>query len=145
VGGQAVKNIILVGSILFLSGCVTMNEETKSTGSFPRELKSIAQMRMVATGMYKQEVRSILDEKVTIGYEQGKDGQTYLPLTLNNPYRFETLKSGDRVFEVYYYFIGIKQTDGQISNDELLPLVFENDRLIGKGWSFLAESVQAPG
>lgn len=139
------KRFILIGSVILLSGCVTVADDTRSTGSFPRELKSVAQMRMIATGMFKQEVRSVLDEKVTIGYEQAKDGQTYLPLTLNNPYRFETLKKGDRIFEVYYYFTGIKQIDGQITNDELIPIVFENDRMIGRGWSFLAESVQAPG
>ena len=139
------KRFILIGSVLVLSGCVTMMEDAKSSGSFPRELKSVAQMRMVGTGMFKQEVRSILDEKITIGYEQGKDGQTFLPLTLNNPYRFETLKKGDRVFEVYYYFVGIKQPDGKITDDELIPLVFENDRIIGKGWGFFAESVRTPG
>src|SRR5689334_18724895 len=112
------KRFILLGVVLSLSGCVNVLEEAKSSGSFPRELKAVIQLRMVGNGMFKQEVRSILDEKVVIGYEQAPDGQSYVPLTLNNPYRFETLKKGDRTYEVYYYFIGIKEADGQITNDE---------------------------
>ena len=136
------KKIFFMGCVLFLTGCFSVMEETKSAGSFPRELKAVSQMRMIAAGMSKKEVRSVLDEPVTIGQEQGQDGQSYAPVTLNNPYRFETRKKGDRVFEVYYYFTGIKQADGKITNDELLPIIFENDKMIGRGWSFLAESVQ---
>ena len=130
---------------LLLAGCVTVSEETVSpvsTGTFPQELKVVSQMRSVKAGMLKSEVRSLLDESITIGYQQTPGNQSYAPITLNNPYRVEISKEGDRVFGTYYYFTGIKQADGKITDDELVPVVFENDKLVGKGWSFFKKSIQ---
>ena len=123
-----------------LAGCVSLSQETGPTaatgaGSFPQSVKAISQMHLVKIGMLKPEVKSLLDEKLTIGYQEATPG-AYTAVTLNNPYRFETLKKEHKVFDVYYYFTGIKQTDGKITDDELMPVVFENEQLVGKGWSF---------
>ena len=73
--------------------------------------------------------------------ELGMDKQQAVAL-LGNPYRTETLQGKDKIFLVYYYWTDIKQTDGAITDDELTPLVFDNDQLIGWGWSFLQDNAQ---
>ena len=139
------KFFLIIGTVL-LAGCVTVPDETAAVGpgagNFPKELRAVAQMWSVKPGMLKPEVRSLLDEKVIIGYETAPDSEAYVPITLNNPYRVETVKKGEKTFEVYYYFTGIKHADGKITDDELIPIVFENDQLAGNGWDFFKKSVQ---
>jgi hypothetical protein len=135
-----INRFLFLFILLATAGCATVSEEPQilESGSFPKPLRSVSQMQLVQMGMLKSEVRSLLDEKITIGYEQhDSQGQAYTPLVLNNPYRMETVKNGSKVFEIYYYFIGIKKVDGNITDDELLPVVFQNDRLVGKGWNFV--------
>ncbi|MCJ7555009.1 MAG: DUF3192 domain-containing protein [Ignavibacteriaceae bacterium] len=48
----------------------------------------------------------------------------------------------DKIFEVWYYYTDMKAYDGAITDDELTPVVFENDKLIGWGQSFLNDTVQ---
>ena len=63
-------------------------------------------------------------------------------LTATNPYRTETISDGEKTLEVLYYYTDIKRNDGAITDDELTPLVFDNGRLIGWGWSFLETNIQ---
>jgi len=62
--------------------------------------------------------------------------------TMGRPYRTETLQGKDKVFMVYLYYTDIKAADGGITDDELTPLVFDEGKLIGWGWSFLNANVQ---
>jgi len=99
--------------VVLLVGCVSLSPDEGPTaaggaGSFPQSVKAISQMHLVKIGMLKPEVKSLLDEKLTIGYQQAPEG-AYTAVTLNNPYRFETLKKEHKVFDVYYYFTGIKR------------------------------------
>jgi len=57
-------------------------------------------------------------------------------ISIANPYRTETIQSIDKRFEVVYYAIDIKN-DCTVSEDGLMPLVFENDKLVGWGKEFL--------
>ena len=61
---------------------------------------------------------------------------------ITNPYRSETLKGKDGgIYEVLFYYTDIKKQDGAITDDELTPLVFKDNKLMGWGWSFLNENV----
>ena len=132
------KRILYAFVLLALAGCATVSEEPAvSAGSFPKSLRAVTQLQLVQNGMLKAEVRSLFDEKVVIGYEQDPQGHSYVPIILNNPYRLETVKKGSKVYEIYYYFTGIKQVDGKVTDDELVPVIFENDKLVGKGWNFV--------
>jgi len=46
------------------------------------------------------------------------------PLTIVNPYKSEDIKTKDGVYTVEYYVTSVKQSDGVITDDELVPLVF---------------------
>ena len=114
---------------MILSGCATMPSPT---------IREMVNLHSLHNGMSAQEVNTLLGDKVVTGYDLvNSKKQIFTPITLKNPYREETLKNGDKTYEVAYYFTSIKKQDGMITDDELTPLVFENSRLIGQGWSFL--------
>jgi hypothetical protein len=71
--------------------------------------------------------------------EMGMSRQEVTKL-LGKPYRTETLQGADKVLLVYLYWTDIKSADGAITDDELTPLVFDNNKLIGWGWSFLEDN-----
>ena len=101
-------------------------------------VREMVNLHSIHNGMSPQEVKAVLNDKVVTGYDLvNSKKQIFTPITLKNPYREETLKSGDKTYEVAYYFTSIKKQDGMITDDELTPLVFENSRLIGQGWTFL--------
>jgi hypothetical protein len=63
-------------------------------------------------------------------------GKLKKQITIANPYRTEILQISDRKLEVAYYVIDIKE-DGTVNEDDLMPIVFENDKIIGWGKEFL--------
>lgn len=122
---------------VLLSGCVSM-ETIPEGASSPSAPKGLTHISNVRPGLTSREVAVTMGEKTTIGYERpDPTSATYHAITVNNPYHKEFLKSGDKTYDVFYYFSHIQRADGIISSDELTPLVFENDILIGKGWDFL--------
>lgn len=126
--------IVLLCSV-FLSGCVTV--QTVPEGGIRKDIPS-GRIGSVRVGMTSREVAAVMGEKTTIGYERPDSvSAAYHAITVNNPYHKEFLKSGDKTYDVFYYFSHIQRADGIISSDELTPLVFEKDVLIGKGWDFL--------
>ena len=114
--------------LMILSGCAT----TSAT------VREMVDLHSIHDGMSLPEVKTRLGDKVVTGYDLvNPKKQIFTPITLKNPYREETFKNGDKTYEIAYYFTSIKKQDGMITDDELTPLVFENNRLIGQGWTFL--------
>lgn len=62
-------------------------------------------------------------------------------LKISNPYKSEILKGKSKTFEVLYYYTDKKRADDVISDDELTPLVFDGEILIGWGNLFLSETI----
>lgn len=64
-------------------------------------------------------------------------------LILSNPYRSETrlLYEGDepQLIVIHWHYTDLKENDGRITDDELTPVVFMNDRVVGWGRPFLAQ------
>jgi hypothetical protein len=109
-----------------------------------KELTGIPQTERVLLGMSAAEVSAIIGDQVTIGYEMRNDPHgTFVPIMVKNPHRTQKMKIGDKTYEVFYYFTGVKQPDGEITDDELTPFIFEYNRLIGKGWNFLSRLKQS--
>lgn len=93
--------------------------------------------------MSKEESIRIMGTKAFSTYSQGNLLGLPSYLTITNPYRSEILKGkDDKIFEVIYYVTDVKNDDNAITDDELTPLIFNNGKLIGWGWSFLNDSVQ---
>ena len=122
------KNILIVMCLL-LMGCAVTTQPT---------LRKLTNISEITVGMTKQEVKAVMGGEVVIGYEKSDNASgTFVPVTMKNPIRTEYLKSAGKNYEVEFYFTQIKQADGTVSDDELTPMVFENNRLAGKDWDFL--------
>ncbi len=120
---------IVLGCVI--SGCATV------VGG-PGEGRQLVNPAAAHLGMSRQEVLGALGDHLTIGYEFDKAAPSQAkPITFKNPYRRETIAAGDKSYDVDYYFTSVKKPDDAISDDELVPFVFENDKLIGQGWEFL--------
>lgn len=59
------------------------------------------------------------------------------------PYRTETMSGANGVnLLVQLYHTDMKAWDGAVTDDELTPVVFKDNILIGWGWLFLDDAVQ---
>ena len=140
------KNIFLLSCFL-LAGCTfqTLTEPPVLGGkgpglSDPATDSRLTRIGSVRPGMTSREVAAMMGETTIIGYErQDAVSNAYHPVTVANPYHKELLRAADKTYDVFYYFTHIQKADGIISSDELTPLVFENDILIGKGRDFLID------
>ncbi len=121
------------------AGCTTIDDSQHmvaetSTDQATRRFVSFSPLEK---GMAREKVKSLLGQQVVIGYELADaQEQRYRPVVINNPYREEQHDQGKRSYVIDYYLTDIHQSDGTVSDDELVPLVFEQDRLIGWGWEF---------
>ena len=124
------SNLFFIILIFMAGGCAA----TSCCGSIAR---AMINDHAIGVGMPRQEAKNILGGKVTIGYEITGDKPPQLkPISLKSPLRVELYRSDHKVYEAEFYFTALKHQDGVITDDELTPLVFENDRLIGRGWEF---------
>lgn len=136
------QTIALLVVAVLISGCATVNWQS---------LTSINRQNLLrlSLGMTKSEALSVMgtDTKtVTVRLYKYRTWASASPvekIIINNPYKNETLRGkDDKSFEVIYYVTDDKNQDGAVSDDELTPLVFDNGKLIGWGWSFLQDNVQ---
>lgn len=58
------------------------------------------------------------------------------------PYRTETLQGKDVLLIVALYHTDLKAWDSAVTDDELTPVVFKDNILIGWGWMFLDDTAQ---
>ena len=136
------KRIIFILCCFSVAGCTfqTLSEPPVLGGKGTRAAQDsrLTRINSVRVGMTSREVAATMGEKTTIGYERPEAASNaYHPVTVNNPYHKEFLRTAEKTYDIFYYFSQIQRADGIISSDELTPLVFENDILIGKGWDFL--------
>ena len=122
-------SLLIVAFVLFHGGMTFGQMSSLNVSGFKRLFTSF---RLVRNGMIKKDVESVLNKKIIVGYEMSEaiEGQ-FKPITIENPYRTEELQKGKNTYQIIYYRIKIKRADDQITDDELLPLVFQNKTLIG--------------
>lgn len=114
--------------LLFLAGCSNLYLDTSDL----LRTQNAENIKKLTTGMRKDAVSALM------GTEPSKS----LFMWIDNPYRSETLTGKDgKTYEVLYYYTDLKQRDDKITDDELTPLVFENQKLIGWGYPFLDQKV----
>ncbi len=131
----------LLLSLVFLAGCVVTTQEaslpTISETTALRNEKGLTNIGKVYVGMTFSEVKTVMGNVTTIGYEKSPlNTSGNEAITIKNPYREETLDIKGKQYLVAYYFINVLKSDEMVSDDELIPLVFLNDYLVGKGWDF---------
>ncbi len=125
--GLIMKKTAVVFILFMLSAGCTSSLDRVRTANRQNLLK-------LSVGMTKEQALSIM------GHKSG--GGRFGEPTVNSPYKSEILQSGDKTFEVLYYYTDIKSViyaanPAAISDDELTPLVFDNGKLIGWGMDFL--------
>ena len=132
------RNALIILLSLILTGCVTSPVYNPMQTSSPQEISLNENgFKAVRDGMTMDQVHQIMGQELVIGYEfQAPD---YKPLTIPNPY-----KSGDiegTGYFIEYYIEAIRQPDGTVKDNELMPLIFKDGNLIGRGWP-LANSIR---
>jgi len=109
-----------------------------SSRKWERPSIALTDIEKVQLGMTSDEVAGIMGDAIHIGYRTSPALKgAYQEILVENPYYEEILEGGIARYRVVYYFTHIRRADGVITDDELTPLVFEDDRLIGKGRDFL--------
>ena len=134
-----------------LTGCAVTNVSqppgSGKAGANPQRIFAGAEaIRRIEAGISRQEVRMIMGSETAVGYEINNSpmaGQKkYQTIGIKNPFRSESIQKQNQTFDIDYYLTQINQEDDTITNDELTPLVFVNDRLVGKGWDFFNQNVK---
>ena len=131
------KKVFILALCGLVCGCVTVTKDPKlASKPVAVESKQLNSVKNVTSGMSLPKAKKIMGDQIVVGYAKNEQNQ-YEPLFLKNPYRIEILEREDKTFQVLYYFTHINQSDDIIAEDELTPLVFQNDVLVGKGWDLL--------
>lgn len=135
--------------LALMTGCATSpvyNPVTAATQqTFLLNESALAQVKM---GMKETEVRQIMGDDIIIGYTYQKPlssekdivestSNDYKPLTIANPYKTEDITTKEGTYKVEYYVSSIRQPDGVVTDSELVPLIFHNGLLTGRGWDDL--------
>lgn len=133
------KKMLLVLLCLFLAGCATFSD----IRNINRE-----NLNKLSLGMTKQEALKIMGTETKQACPPAPLALISLGMSatqcqnISSPYRTEILQGKDKALEVLYYYTDIKKEDNAITDDELTPLVFDNGKLIGWGWTFLQDNAQ---
>ena len=110
---------MLLVMVLFF-GCAISNKELRT--------KNRENLLRLSLGMKKFEVLQIMG--------------TQTVNAINNPYKVETPRGKDGLlYEVLFYHTELRNKDRFISDGELVPIVFNDNELIGWGWAFLSNLV----
>ena len=119
------RNISLVLSLLLFFSC----------GIATRNFRDLNRRNILklSIGMEKTDVLRVM------GNRQVKDSQLG---TVTNPYKSEIFKAQEKVFEIWYYYTDRTVADGMISEGELTPVIFEDERLVGWGEGFFQDLVK---
>lgn len=133
-------NYIFLFTILLLAtGCVAVDTSSMRTATKPQAepVQPLTKMEFVFIGMSMDEVKGILSDQLVIGYVRNHTDQSLQPITLDSPYKKDSFANVTGQYEVLYYYTHVAKADDVIAEDEMTPLVFEQNKLIGKGWDFL--------
>ena len=115
--------------LLTLAGCASVPETPSSDSISP----------VISVGLTEDEVAQRMGTSKVIGYQKNASTQSFEPLTIPQPYRTKTLNVDAETWKVAYYFIGVRTADGQVTDDELEPILFRDGKVVGRGWPFLRD------
>ena len=130
------KIILFIG--LLVAGCVSSTP--KGTASIPNAPTTLLNtpIDQIQLGMTYQQLANFIKSSVIVGYQKSPtDPSVFEPLIFKNPLKAEVVKNDDKEYEVFYYLGEMKKADSMITDDELIPVIFQNGYVVGKGWDFL--------
>ncbi len=140
--------ILMVVLSFLISGCAVVTVKPSQTtavnaNTIEHTFPSVGSIHKLMPGVSREEALALIGRTLTTGYELKENSVSeYQPVTMNNPYRSQKITRGKDVYEIDYYLTHIRKPDGAISDDELTPLAFEDNKLIGKGWEFFNSRIK---
>jgi len=131
-----IKRILVFCMVLLFCGCgAPMTQKFDALRARNR-----SNLNKLQLGMSRTEVVEIMGQKTdTLVSHNSEDGGSALrPVKtyINNPYRTSSFEKEDKQLEVLYYYTEVKDLDGAISDDELVPIVLVDNKLVGWGWDY---------
>lgn len=142
------RYILLLTLIIATQGCVHISRVLSDTEVAQQNKAHLAKLSI---GMSKSDAVRVMGTQTrkvrTVYYDYGNQWEFPLyDLEIKNPYKAEVMKGKeDKSYEIVYYYTTVKKLDGAIADDELTPLVSENDRLLGWGGQFLERLIREEG
>ena len=132
------RTIAALALVLIGVGCITTPANFRATNR--------GRMNLLSIGLTRREVLEIMGTRTMWICTYGP-ACVVLPMLYmekaTNPHRTETAKASDgTALEIYFYQTETRRADGATTDDELSPLVFENGRLAGWGWTFLRQNAE---
>ena len=109
---------------LVLMFCNTSISDTIFT---PQQVRTMNKEKLneLEIGMYENVVLMIMGSK-TIKIESA-------PFTIENPFKTEIYSNDVNVYKILYFYTDLVKSDGFITDEELTPIIFKNNKLIGWG------------
>ena len=125
------RYVWIILGFLTLAGCAeTPVYDPLEAATHPTLLLNESSLKEVKYGMTMEQVHKIMGEELVIGFTV--QSNKYKPLTILNPCKTEGIKGTG--YSIEYYVDFIRQSEVVVNDDELMPLVFKNGKLIGRGW-----------
>ena len=126
------KSLILLTLCILMAGCASPLDRVRKNNR-----KALLKL---SAGMTKEQALKVMGKAGGGGF--------FGEPTVKSPYKSETLQSNDRTFEILYYYTDINSrihisNPGTIRDKDLTPLVFEEDKLIGWGNTFVKTLVKS--
>lgn len=129
------KKFLIVLCMLLLAGCVSAKIKVHVADENWESLSKLS------VGMTKKQASRVMRDRVDVlgGVTSNPAGASFSPMwTIRNPYKIEAVTDKDgKSLEVRYYLTSDETDTQEISDKELTPLVFENDKLAGWGQKYL--------
>jgi hypothetical protein len=126
------KISFLLVMVVLLAGCATMTVSDMTANNRMN-------LAYLSRGISRTKALAIMKSGIGIYDCDLMKSKISSKVTMNNPYRTETLEASGKTLEVIYYITSLKDNDCTIGEDGLTPLVFEDNKLIGWGKDFLSE------
>ncbi|MBF0478291.1 MAG: hypothetical protein HQL26_02300 [Candidatus Omnitrophica bacterium] len=118
-----------------LYGCVTVEKEDRPPAN-TAEHKQLIPVNLIRPGMSSAEVKSVLGNNMVIGYQKKDKTGIYEPINMAIPLKSEDFKRAQEKYRADFYYVEVRLPDGIISDEEITPVVFKNDLVVGIGWDF---------
>jgi len=120
------KTLVLLMLCVLMAGCASPLDKVRKNNR-----KGLLKL---SVGMTKKQALKVMGKAGGGGY--------FGEPTVKSPYKSETLQANGKNFEMLYYYTDINSrihisNPGTIRDNDLTPLVFENDILIGWGNTFV--------
>ena len=103
----------------------------------PQQIRTMNKEKLneLEIGMNENVVLMIMGSK-TIKIESA-------PFSIENPFKIEIYSNDVDVYKILYFYTDLVKRDGFITDEELTPIIFKNNKLIGWGRDVWKKIVEA--